>query len=51
MTGVYDMTMRTHNGKELHSLVWLTTAYVCKDFFNRADKNGIEIVVNKKISD
>lgn len=44
MNGVYELTLRTSDGRERHELVWLPNEDVRRDFYEKAKRNGLEII-------
>lgn len=50
MTGVYDLTLRASDGRERRMLAWLPTEAVRQDFYEKAHKNGLEIVINSQFT-
>ena len=49
LTGVYALTLRALNGRERRMLAWLPTEPVRQDFYEKARRNGLEIVKKLKI--
>ena len=47
MHNVLGITLRARDGREQQTLVWLPTDTVRREFYERARKNGLEIIVNK----
>ena len=45
---VYGMTHRAKDGRELRTLAWIPNEAVRKDFYNKAQKNGLEVIVNEE---
>ena len=48
MTGIYELTLRTNDGREQRTLAWLPTETVRQDFYAKARKRGLEIIENNK---
>ncbi len=46
MTGIYELTLRAGDGRELRTLAWLPTEAVRQDFYTKARKRGLEIIEN-----
>ena len=46
MQNVYGMTLRAHDGREMRTLAWLPNEAVRRDFYERARKNGLEVIVD-----
>lgn len=44
MTGIYGLTLRVLDGRERRMLAWLPTEAIRQDFYEKARRNGIEIV-------
>lgn len=44
MTGVYDLILRASDGRERRTLAWLPTEAIRQDFYEKARRNGLEIV-------
>lgn len=49
MTGVYDLTLRASDGREQRTLVWLPTEAIRQDFYEKARRNGLEIIINSQL--
>ena len=45
--GVYPLILRAPDGREQHTLVWFPNEAVRRDFYNRAHKNGLEVIMNE----
>lgn len=43
---VYGMTLRAQDGRELRTLAWLPNDAVRRDFYEKAEKRGLEVIVN-----
>ena len=41
------MTLRAPSGQERRTLVWLPTEETRREFFRKAQKNGLEVIVNE----
>jgi hypothetical protein len=50
MMGVYDLTLRASDGQERKMLAWLPTEAVRQDFYEKARRNGLEIVSNSQLT-
>lgn len=50
MTGVYDLTLRASDGREQRTLAWFPTEAVRQDFYEKARRNGLEIVSNSQLT-
>ena len=50
MMGVYDLTLRASDGRERRMLAWLPTEAVRQDFYEKARRNGIEIINNSQLT-
>ena len=46
MTGIYELTLRTKDGRERRTLAWLPTEAVRQDYYEKARKRGLEIIEN-----
>lgn len=46
MTGIYELTLRAADGRELRTLAWLPNEAVRQDFYAKACKRGLEIIEN-----
>lgn len=44
MTGVYELTLRSADGRERQTLAWLPTEAVRQDYYEKARKRGLEII-------
>ena len=49
MTDIHDLTLRASDGREQRMLAWLPTEAVRQDFYEKARRNGIEIVKSEKL--
>lgn len=49
MTGIYELTLRASDGRERRTLAWLPTEAIRQDFYEKARRNGIEIVKNEEL--
>jgi len=47
MMGVYDLTLRASDGRERRMLAWLPTEAVRQDFYEKARRNGLDIINNE----
>lgn len=50
MTGVYDLTLRASDGRTRRMLAWLPTEAIRQDFYEKARRNGIEIINNSQFT-
>ena len=41
---VFELTLRAPDGREKKMLVWLPTAQTRREFFERAVRNGLEVI-------
>lgn len=46
--GVYALTLRAPSGEERKTLAWLPTETVRRDFYEKARKNGLEVIENNE---
>lgn len=44
INGICELTLRAKDGRERRELVWLPTDAVRKDFYDKARRNGLEII-------
>ena len=44
---VYAITLRAQDGRERRTLAWFPNDAVRQDFYNRAHKNGLEVIMNE----
>ena len=49
MTGIYELTMRAPDGRERCELAWLPTDAIRQDFYDKARRNGIEVLINNEL--
>lgn len=47
MDGIYGLTLRAPDGRERRMLAWFPTDAVRRDFYGKARRNGLEIIINK----
>jgi hypothetical protein len=47
MKRVFGVTLRAGDGRERRELVWLPTEDVRREFYRRARKNGLEVIINE----
>lgn len=47
MTNVFEITIRTKDGRERRELAWLPNEAVWHDLYSRAHRNGLELTINK----
>lgn len=50
MTGIYELTLRASDGRERRTLAWLPTEAIRQDFYEKARRNGISIVINSQFT-
>ena len=43
---VYPITLRAKDGRERRQLVWLPNDKVRQDFYAKARKRGLEVIIN-----
>lgn len=48
MTGVYDLTLRAPDGREHRMLAWLPTDAVRRDFYEKARRNRLEVIISNE---
>ena len=48
MNNVYNVTLRAKDGRERTELVWLPTEETRREFYERARKNGLEVIINNE---
>lgn len=46
--GIYSLTLRAPNGQERNTLAWLPTEAVRQDFYQKARKRGLEVIINNE---
>lgn len=46
MMNVYGLTLRAQDGRELRTLAWLPNEAVRRDFYEKAEKRGLEVIVH-----
>ena len=46
-TNVTALTLRTADGREQRTLAWFPTAECRRDFYEKARKRGLEIIINE----
>lgn len=44
MEQVYELTLRASDGREQRVLAWLPNHQVLQHFYDRAHKNGLEVI-------
>lgn len=49
MTGIYALTLRAPDGREQCTLAWLPTEAVRQDFYEKARRNGLEIIFEHEL--
>ena len=47
MTGVHELTLRAKDGRERRTLAWFPTEEVRQDFYDKARRNGLTVIINK----
>lgn len=47
LTGVYALTLRAPDGQERRTLAWFPNGQVRQDFYEKARRNGLEILNNE----
>lgn len=47
MTGVHELTLRAADGRERRELAWFPTEAVRQDFYDKARRNGLTVIINK----
>ena len=50
VNGVYELTLLAPDGRERRMLAWLPTEAVRQDFYEKARRNGLEIVINSQLT-
>ena len=50
VNGVYELTLRASDGRERRIIAWFPTEAVRQDFYEKARRNGIEIVINSQLT-
>lgn len=43
---VYPLILRAPDGRERRTLAWLPTEQVRQDFYEKARRNGLEVIIN-----
>ena len=43
---IVGVTLRAHDGRELKTLAWFPTEAVRRDFYEKASKRGLEVIIN-----
>ena len=43
MTGIYELTLRAPDGRELRTLAWFPTPACRKDFYEKAARRGLTV--------
>lgn len=46
MTDIYELTLQAPDGRERSTLAWLPTEAVRQNFYDKAHRNGLEIINN-----
>lgn len=44
MNGIHELILRANDGRERRTLAWFPNENVRKEFYERAHKNGLEII-------
>lgn len=47
MNGIYELTLRTRNGREKRVLAWLPSEAWLQDFYDKARRRGLTVTENK----
>ena len=47
MNNVMGLTLRARDGREQRTLAWLPTEEIRREFYERARRNGLEIIENE----
>ncbi len=47
--GVYELTLRAPDGRERKTLVWFPNEAVRQEYYQRAAKRGLEVIVNNEM--
>ena len=50
VNGVYDLTLQASDGRERQMLAWLPTEPVRQEFYEKARRNGLEIIDNSQLT-
>ena len=50
MTSIYDLTLRAPGGRERRMLAWLPAEPVRQEFYEKARRNGLEIIDNSQLT-
>ena len=48
MNTIHGLTLRTKDGREQRTLAWFPTEAVRQDFYEKAARRGLEIIINKQ---
>lgn len=46
MTGIYELTLRVPDGRELRTLAWFPTEECRRDFYEKAARCGLTVTEN-----
>ena len=46
MENVVGVTLRAQDGREQRSLAWFPTEAVRRDFYEKARKHGLQVIIN-----
>ena len=47
MENVVGVTLRAQDGREQRSLAWFPTEAVRRDFYAKAERNGLQVIINE----
>lgn len=50
MQGIYELTLKAPDGREKRMLAWLPTEQVRQNFYEKARRNGIEIITEQELN-
>lgn len=45
---VYPVTLRAKDGRERRELVWFPNDHVRREFYDKARRNGLEVIINDR---
>ena len=48
---VFELTLRAHDGREKKTLVWFPTEQTRREFYERAARNGLEVINHNEKQD
>lgn len=49
MNGIYELTLKSPDGRERSTLAWFPTAEVRQDFCEKCRKRGLQIMTNNEL--